>query len=128
MGQVTRERRRKPFQLARGAMAGAPHTDAGFKTNRPPWFRQCHLPNRIIFSQADLSGLDLLFLLCSKPGMSDRPASWRIPNPKQMEKLAAEAARRPAAPDARLPAEYWESVLNDPRAGANGAQMRRRPL
>jgi len=45
-----------------------------------------------------------------------------------MEKLAAEAARRPAAPDARLPAEYWESVLNDPRAGANGAQMRRRPL
>jgi hypothetical protein len=60
--------------------------------------------------------------------MTDRPASWR----KQMEKLAAEAARRPrlpaSAPDAPLPAEYWESVLRDPRAGATGAQMRQRPL
>ena len=57
-------------------------------------------------------------------GMTDRPASWRMPTPKQMEKLAAEAARRPgpsaAAPDAPLPAEYWESVLKDPRAGATG--------
>ena len=48
-----------------------------------------------------------------------------MPNPKQMEKLAAEAARRrgPAAaagPDAPLPDGYWESVLKDPRA------MRRR--
>ena len=36
-----------------------------------------------------------------------------MPTPKQMEKLAAEAARRPAppaaAPDAPLLAEYWES-------------------
>ncbi|MFK4719728.1 hypothetical protein ABIE89_000828 [Bradyrhizobium niftali] len=49
-----------------------------------------------------------------------------------MEKLAAEAARRPAspaaAPDAPLPAEYWESVLKDPGADANGAQMRQRRL
>src|ERR1700738_1624523 len=64
--------------------------------------------------------------------MSDRPASWRMPTPKQMEKLAAEAARRPgpstAAPDAPLPVEYWESVLKDPRAGATGAQMRQRRL
>ena len=55
-----------------------------------------------------------------------------MPTPKQMEKLAVEDARRPAvpaaAPDAPLPAEYWESVLKDPRAGTNGAQMRQRPL
>jgi hypothetical protein len=61
--------------------------------------------------------------------MTDRPASWRMPTPKQMEKLAAEAARRPslpaAAPDAPLPAEYWDLLLKDPRAGA---QMRQRPL
>ena len=52
--------------------------------------------------------------------------------PKQMEKLAAEAARRPAppvaAPDAPFPAEYWESVLKDPRADASRAQMRQRRL
>ena len=55
-----------------------------------------------------------------------------MPTPKQMEKLAAEAARKPALPatdpDAPLPAEYWESVLKDPRAGATGAEMRRRRL
>ena len=56
-----------------------------------------------------------------------------MPTLKQMEKLAAEAARRrplpPAsAPDAPLPAEYWDSLLKDPRAGATGAQMRQRPL
>ena len=55
-----------------------------------------------------------------------------MPTPKQMEKLVAEAARRrglaPAAPDAALPAEYWESVLKDPRADATGAQIRPRNL
>jgi hypothetical protein len=64
--------------------------------------------------------------------MTDRPASWRMPTPKQMEKLAAEAARRPgppaSGPDAPLPAEYWESVLKDPRAGMTGARMRQRCL
>jgi hypothetical protein len=52
--------------------------------------------------------------------------------PKQLEKLAAEAVRitapSAAAPDAPLPAEYWESVLKDPRAGATGAQIRLRRL
>jgi DNA end-binding protein Ku len=47
-----------------------------------------------------------------------------MPTPKQMEKLAAEAVRRPgpsaAAPDAPLPVEYWESVLKDPRANWKG--------
>jgi hypothetical protein len=55
-----------------------------------------------------------------------------MPSPKQMEKLSAEAARRPsvpaAAPDAPLPAEYWDSVLKDPRAQADGARMRQRRL
>jgi hypothetical protein len=54
--------------------------------------------------------------------MNDRPASWRIPTPKQMEKLAAQPAR-PAAPTSAspgpsddLPEEYWDAVLRDPRA------------
>ena len=55
-----------------------------------------------------------------------------MPTPKQMEKLAAEAARRqgssPPAPDASLPAEYWESLLKDPRADATGAELRQRRL
>jgi hypothetical protein len=64
--------------------------------------------------------------------MNDRPASWRMPTPKQMEKLAAEAARKSATPlagpDAALPAEYWDSVLKDPRAGANGIAIQQRRL
>jgi hypothetical protein len=64
--------------------------------------------------------------------MTDRPASWRMPTRKQMEKLAAEAVRSRApstvAPDAPLPAEYWESVLKDPRAGATEVQIRLRRL
>ncbi|KRR03927.1 hypothetical protein CQ12_32705 [Bradyrhizobium jicamae] len=55
-----------------------------------------------------------------------------MPTPKQMEKLAAVAARRPgpstAAPDAPLLTEYWESVLKDPRADETGAQKRQRRL
>ncbi|MBP2429160.1 hypothetical protein ABIF38_009099 [Bradyrhizobium japonicum] len=55
-----------------------------------------------------------------------------MPTPKQMEKLAAEAARRPspsaAGSDAPLPAEYWASVLKDPRVGTTEVQMRQRRL
>ena len=55
-----------------------------------------------------------------------------MPSPKQIEKMASETARRPAvpaaAPDAPLPAEYWESVLNDPRADATEADLRQRRL
>ncbi len=49
---------------------------------------------------------------------SDRPASWRMPSPKQMEKLAREWARDTGAstPDQPPPPEWWESVLTDPRA------------
>jgi hypothetical protein len=64
--------------------------------------------------------------------MTDRPASWRMPTPKQMEKLAAEAARRPAkpaaAPEAPLPAEYWDSVLKDPQAFSSSSETRHRRL
>jgi hypothetical protein len=53
-------------------------------------------------------------------------------NERASHKLASEAARRPAvpaaAPDAPLPAEYWDSVLKDPRAQADGAQIRQRRL
>ncbi|MGY3149547.1 hypothetical protein ACVWYQ_006546 [Bradyrhizobium sp. USDA 3397] len=64
--------------------------------------------------------------------MTDRPASWRMPTQKQMEKLAAEAARRrypsSAPPDAPLPAEYWEAFLKDPRVATTGAEKRQRRL
>ena len=47
-----------------------------------------------------------------------------MPTPKQMEKLAAAAGREPRriphpAPGDPIPAEYWESVLNDPLADAS---------
>jgi hypothetical protein len=54
--------------------------------------------------------------------MTDRPASWRMPTPKQMEKLAAQPERRPPpaspspGPADDLPEEYWDAVLRDPRA------------
>lgn len=61
-----------------------------------------------------------MFLLCSNQVMTDRPASWRMPTPKQMEKLAkASGVRtnvRPAArpcPADEMPPEYWQAVLND---------------
>jgi hypothetical protein len=56
--------------------------------------------------------------------MTDRPASWRMPTPKEMEKLAAVVGRepraeRPPGPCDAMPAEYWESVLRDPLADAS---------
>lgn len=55
--------------------------------------------------------------------MTDRPASWRMPTPKQMEKLAALVGREaaetcPAGPLDAMPPEYWQAVLDDPRADA----------
>jgi hypothetical protein len=55
--------------------------------------------------------------------MTDRPASWRMPTPKQMEKMAATVGREPRrtpslAPDDPMPPEYWDAVLKDPLAGA----------
>src|SRR3977135_438015 len=64
--------------------------------------------------------------------MTARPASWRMPNPQQMEKLAAVAGRRAAvpaaAPEAPLPAEYWASVIQAPRPGPDGIRIRQRKL
>src|SRR6478609_4888755 len=53
---------------------------------------------------------------------NERPASWRMPSVKQMEKLAREAQRPSPAemPDPRpgdpLPDEWWAGILDDPRA------------
>jgi hypothetical protein len=55
-----------------------------------------------------------------------------MPTPKQMEKLAAEAVRRPTAaataPEGPLPNEYWDSVLRDPRAVSSGLPAGQRRL
>jgi hypothetical protein len=60
------------------------------------------------------------YRLCSNSGMTDRPASWRRPTVKQMEKLASDRARTSRigdlAPEAALPREYWDALLRDPRA------------
>jgi hypothetical protein len=56
-----------------------------------------------------------------------------MPTPKQMDKMAAVVGRnappKPAlAPDADLPPEYWQALLDDKRAdarpGASGATLR----
>jgi hypothetical protein len=58
--------------------------------------------------------------------MNDRPASWRMPTPKQMEKLAR---LQPApAPNASSP-EWWDAVLSDRRvAGKPGVPIQQRRL
>src|ERR1700733_13801196 len=64
-------------------------------------------------------------MLCSNRDMTDRPASWRMPTEKQMEKLAAMAAARGNVPPTRtpgpgdeMPPEYWHALLDDPLADA----------
>jgi hypothetical protein len=56
-----------------------------------------------------------MFSICSNSRMTDRPASWRMPTPKQMEKLANSPLRTlridDPPPDGELPAEYWDAVL-----------------
>ena len=58
--------------------------------------------------------------------MTDRPASWRMPSPKQMEKLAAAAAARGNVPPVQtpgpadeMPPGYWQAVMDDPHADAS---------
>ena len=52
--------------------------------------------------------------------MTDRPATWRMPTRRQMEKMAAVGGKaipaRALAPDDDLPAEYWKSILDDAHA------------
>jgi hypothetical protein len=52
---------------------------------------------------------------------NDRPATWRMPNPKQMKKLAREAQRQQTktsdpAPSEPVPDALWDALLADPRA------------
>jgi hypothetical protein len=53
--------------------------------------------------------------------MIDRPASWRMPTHKQMEKLASKPNSLPEPPIPMpdpaddLPEAYWESIIRDPR-------------
>jgi hypothetical protein len=56
--------------------------------------------------------------------MTDHPASWRMPTPKQMEKMAAAVGRkaplaRELAPNEDPPPEYWQALLDDPHADAS---------
>src|SRR6202789_3604821 len=72
-------------------------------------------------------------MLCSNRDMTDRPASWWMPTPKQMEKLAAAAAARGNVPPTRtpgpgdeMPPEYWQAVLDETETarGTPGASIR----
>jgi hypothetical protein len=58
--------------------------------------------------------------------MTDRPASWRMPTPKQMAKMAAVGGRNAPAiptpgPADAMPLEYWQAVLNDASADARAS-------
>src|SRR5712671_2407139 len=69
-GQVTRERRKKPFQLARGAIEILQNaTELGFKTILPGWFRQSTEanPQMGVLPGADTnpSGLPMCSPFCS---------------------------------------------------------------
>src|SRR4051794_15132456 len=68
--------------------------------------------------------------------MTDRPASWRMPTPKQMDKMAAAVGRkapppRGLPPDDVLPPEYWQALVEgadadggDPGRAASGRPLR----
>ncbi|MGC2087055.1 MAG: hypothetical protein WA702_27245 [Bradyrhizobium sp.] len=70
--------------------------------------------------------------------MTDRPASWRIPTRKQMDKLAAASAVRanvppvrPSGPGDEMPPEYWQAILDDAagdRATSSGPSVRTQRL
>jgi hypothetical protein len=69
--------------------------------------------------------------------MTDRPASWRMPTRKQMEKLAVTAAARGNLPLVRtpgpgdeMPPEYWRAVLDELEAdrGTPGPSIRTQRL
>jgi hypothetical protein len=67
--------------------------------------------------------------------MTDRPASWRMPTRKQMEKQAVAAAARGNVPSTRtpgpgdeMPPEYWQAVLDEAEAGMPGSSIRTQQL
>jgi hypothetical protein len=56
--------------------------------------------------------------------MTDRPASWRMPTPTQIEKMADAVGRKPSparrpASDEDLPPACWQALLDDSHAGAS---------
>jgi hypothetical protein len=62
-------------------------------------------------------------------GMADRTASWRMPTRAQMEKMADVVGRKVAsarglAPADDLPPEYWQALLDDPRADGGNPALR----
>src|SRR6478672_10886992 len=73
-GQVTSERRRKPFQFARGAMDAVLQTRGwfGLKTNAGPWFRHRLAVPEGFFGLRLSADWTLLFLICSNQPY-DRP-------------------------------------------------------
>src|SRR4051812_28563746 len=59
--------------------------------------------------------------------MNNRPAGWRMPTPKQMEKLAASIGRKtvvtpPLGPQDEMPDEYWHAVLNDAQVDTRSSE------
>lgn len=74
-------------------------------------------------SRPHYPGLDSCSSYVLDWAMSDRPASWRMPSPTQMEKRAFSADGRSGPTSSsesidELTPEYWEAVLSDPRLGA----------
>src|ERR1700681_1566890 len=77
-------------------------------------------PRDDFFGFPTFAGLDICSCYVLIADMTDRPARWRMPTPKQMEKLAAAAAARgngaptptPGAGD-EMPPEYWQAVLDE---------------
>lgn len=70
-----------------------------------------------------------MFTFCSNLLMTnERPASWRMLSPKQLEKLAREAGLRrdraipDAGPGGPLPDSQWDALRADPRTIAELAQ------
>src|SRR5271154_5367376 len=65
---------------------------------------------------------------------SDRPASWRTPSSKQMEKMAASAAvgtngrlSPTVGPAEQMPPEYWDAVLREPAPTKDRSAARSSP-
>src|SRR5258708_12934155 len=80
--------------------------------------RHNRLPEGDLFPDFQPARTRQSFSLCSNSRMTDRPASLLMPTAKQMEKLAAEAARSPplpaAAPHAPPPAASSQSLPPSP--------------
>jgi hypothetical protein len=76
--------------------------------------------------------LDFCSLYVLHTVMKDHPASWRMPTPKQMDKMAADASRRaatePRQTSADMPEEYRSAVLQDPVSRTRGSPIQQRRL